>query len=194
MSKDAGFEEVLDFWFGAPGAPEHGAPRKEWFAKHPEFDALVRERFLGLHARAVAGELDDWQAEPRSLLALIIVLDQFSRNLYRGQAQAYAADAAALFYARRMVERGWDADLAPVMRSFVYMPFEHSENLAVQKASLKLFEQVLEDPRLADLPGWAKKHYDVICRFGRFPHRNEMLGRESTAEELRFLQQHGSNF
>jgi uncharacterized protein (DUF924 family) len=194
MGKDVGFHEVLDFWFGAPDAPEYGAPRKAWYDKDPAFDAEVRERFLDLHARALAGDLEQWQGETMSLLALIVVLDQFPRNMFRGRSESFASDAAALRYARRMVERGWDADLMPVMRSFAYMPFEHSENLAVQKASLRLFEGFLEEPNLRDLPQWAQKHYDVICRFGRFPHRNAILGRESTVEEIEFLKQPGSGF
>jgi len=194
MGKDTGFQEVLDFWFGAPDAPGYGAPRKEWFVKNPEFDAQIREHFLDLHGRAVAGELEAWQDDAPGLLALIIVLDQFGRNMFRGTPESFAGDAAALRYARRMVERGWDQELMPVMKSFVYLPFEHSENLATQKASLRLFEAFAGDPQLGDLPEWAKKHYDVICRFGRFPHRNAILGRESTAEEIRFLKQPGSVF
>lgn len=194
MGKETGYQEVLDFWFGAPGAPGHGAPRKEWFVKNREFDAQVRERFQDLYAGAVAGELEPWQDHAMGLLALIIVLDQFPRNMFRGQPESFASDAAALRYARRMVERGWDEDLLPVMKSFVYLPFEHSENLAIQKASLQLFENFASDPQLADLSKWAQKHYDIISRFGRFPHRNAILGRESTAEEVSFLSQPGSSF
>jgi uncharacterized protein (DUF924 family) len=194
MGKDMNFQEVLDFWFGAPDAPDHGAPRKQWFVKDPAFDLQVRQRFLELHASALAGELEQWQGATTSLLALILVLDQFPRNMFRGQAASFASDAAALRYARRMVERGWDAELIPAMRGFVYMPFEHSENLAVQKASLKLFEALAEDSRFRDLQEWAQKHYDIIRRFGRFPHRNAILGRESTAEEIEFLKHSGSGF
>lgn len=195
MGKDVTVQEVLDFWFGAPDSPGYGAARDAWFVKNPDFDTQVRERFAEHHRRALASELDDWQGTPAGLLALIITLDQFPRNMFRGRAEAFASDALALHYARRMVERGWDEELLPVMRSFVYLPFEHGENLALQKASVMLFERlVLVDPTLDDTLAWARKHFDVITRFGRFPHRNHALGRDSTAEEIEFLSKPGSRF
>jgi uncharacterized protein (DUF924 family) len=188
------YRQVLDFWFGAPGTEIHGRQRQEWFVKDEAFDAQIRERFLGLHGRAQAGELKAWEADPDGLLALIVVLDQFSRNMFRGTPRSFASDAAALACARKMVERGWDMDLAPVQRSFVYLPYEHTENLVTQDEALRLFKRVLEDPSLAELPEWARKHREVIRRFGRFPHRNAILGRESTPEEEEFLRQPGSRF
>jgi uncharacterized protein (DUF924 family) len=187
-------QAVLDFWFGAPGTSEYGTQRKAWFVKNADFDHQIRGRFLGLHVRAHAGELAHWEDQPDSLLALIIVLDQFSRNLFRQRAQAFASDARALACARLMVARGWDMRLLPVQRGFVYLPYEHAEDLAVQDEAVRLFERVLEDPLLAELPVWARKHHDVIRRFGRFPHRNQILGRPSTEEELAFLRQPGSRF
>jgi len=188
------YREVLDFWFGAPGSEDHGRQRKEWFVKDAAFDAQIRERFAALHGRAHAGELKHWDASPEGLLALIVVLDQFSRNMYRDTPQSFASDAQALAAARKMVERGWDMDLPPVLRSFVYLPYEHSENLVTQDEALRLFQRVLEDPALADLPEWARKHREVVRRFGRFPHRNAILGRESTPEEEEFLREPGSRF
>jgi uncharacterized protein (DUF924 family) len=188
------YRQVLDFWFGAPGTETYGRQRKEWFVKDEAFDARIRERFLGLHGRAHAGELKAWEADPDGLLALILVLDQFSRNMFRDTPRSFASDAAALACARKMVERGWDMDLAPVQRSFVYLPYEHTENLVTQDEALRLFKRVLEDSALADLPEWARKHREVIRRFGRFPHRNAILGRESTPEEEEFLRQPGSRF
>ena len=188
------WQEVLDFWFGAPGSAEFGTQRDLWFVKKDAFDAQIHQRFLSLHARAHAGDLVHWQEEPGSLLALIVVLDQFSRNLFRGQAASFAGDAQALACARLMVARGWDLRLSPVQRVFVYLPYEHCENLPTQEEALGLFERILEDPQLAGQLDWARKHHEVIRRFGRFPHRNQILGRVSTPEEVAFLAQPGSRF
>jgi len=188
------WHDVLDFWFGVPGTPEYGTQRDIWFVKKDATDAQIRERFLGLHARAHAGDLVHWQDEPGSLLALIVVLDQFSRNLFRGQATSFASDAQALAGARLMVARGWDLQLPTVQRAFVYLPYEHCENLPTQEEALRLFERVLDDPQGAGLLDWARKHHEVIRRFGRFPHRNQILVRVSTPEEIAFLAQPGSRF
>jgi uncharacterized protein (DUF924 family) len=171
--------EVLDFWFGRE--------RKAWFAKDARFDAEIRARFLPLYEQAAAGDLAGWQEEPRRCLALVIVLDQFPRNMFRGTARAFAADPLAREAARTLVDRGWDKALTPDERTFAYLPFEHSESLEDQERSLRLFEgsENLE---------WARKHYEVVRRFGRFPHRNAALGRESTPEEIEFLKQPGSGF
>jgi len=185
---------VLDFWFGVPGSAQYGRPRAEWFVKKPAFDAEIRARFLDLHGRADAGALAHWADHAHGLLALIVLLDQFPRNMFRGQPGAFASDTAALTNARLMVARGWDLQLPPVMRGFVYLPYEHSESLAAQEEALRLFERVLEDPALADWPAWARKHHEVIRRFGRFPHRNQVLGRASTPDEIEFLRQPGARF
>jgi uncharacterized protein (DUF924 family) len=187
-------KQVLDFWFGAPGSAAAGRRRPEWFQKSDQFDAAIRERFLMIHDMAAEGGLAEWEKTARPLLALIIVLDQFPRNMFRGTPRAFASDARALAAAERMVGRGWDAQLAPIERSFAYLPFEHAENRAVQERSMQLFGALAADPAYADLLEWARKHYVIIERFGRFPHRNAALGRVSTPEELEFLKQPGSSF
>jgi uncharacterized protein (DUF924 family) len=183
-------EAVLAFWFGDPP----GAPRREWFVKDAVFDASIRERFAGLQAQAVRGELEAWRSEPRSMLALVVLLDQFSRNLHRNDARAFAADAYALQCAKQMVARGDDRAMRPVERQFVYLPFEHSESLADQVRGVELMGELEEFPETKGVSEWAEKHRVIIERFGRFPHRNAALGRESTAEEREFLSQPGSGF
>jgi uncharacterized protein (DUF924 family) len=182
--------QVLDFWFGTPGTLQYGKSRPEWFRKSDEFDALIRSRFLRLHQQAAAGQLAQWHTSPLTLLALIVVLDQFPRNMFRDSPKAFATDAMALDSARRMTARRWDQRLQPIERSFVYLPFEHAENMDAQRDALRLFG-ALERP---DLLEWAQKHYDIVERFGRFPHRNAIVGRKSTAEEIEFLKQPGSGF
>jgi uncharacterized protein (DUF924 family) len=137
----------------------------------------------------VRGELDRWKATPLASLALVIVLDQFSRNMFRETPRAFSADSPALAVAASVIERGFDRLLSPVERTFMYLPFEHAEDLAAQRRSLALFEAL--DP---DDMQYVKRHYEIIARFGRFPHRNAILGRESTAEEIEFLKQPGSSF
>lgn len=188
------FAEVLDFWFGAPESPERGRPRICWFEKGVAFDAEVRSRFLGVYERAAAGELSHWERTPLAALALAVVVDQFPRNMFRGQARAFAADPFALRVARNVADRGFDILLRPVERWFVYLPFEHAEDLAAQRRSVALFGGLAGDP---DSPGtidYAHRHYGIIARFGRFPHRNAILSRDSTFEELAFLSQPGSSF
>ena len=187
-------QDVLDFWFAAPGSPEHGKSRGVWFKKSDAFDQEARSRFLPLSEEAARGELAAWDDASHTLLALIIILDQFPRNMFRNQARSFATDALALAAAERMVARGWDFLLRPIERWFAYLPYEHAENLTMQKRALELFERVSEDPALADVAAWARKHCDAIVRFGRFPHRNAILGRASTPEEIEFLAQPGSSF
>jgi uncharacterized protein (DUF924 family) len=176
--------EVLDFWF------VQSRPR-QWFAKDPAFDQLLQQRFLGLTRHAIAGELDVWIAEAPSALALVLLLDQFPRQIWRDTAMAFAGDGQALALSLRALERGWvEAEAEQVRRQFWLMPLMHAEDLAVQEAALPLFER-FSDPRTAD---FARRHRDVIARFGRFPHRNAALGRVSSAEELAFLQTPGSGF
>ena len=186
--------EVLAFWFGAPDSPERGRPRKCWFEKSEAFDAEVRSRFLKLYKRAVAGKLSRWERTPLAALALAVVVDQFPRNMFRGQARAFAADPLALRVARRMLSRGFDGLLRPVERWFVYLPFEHAEDLAAQRRSIALFGNLAGYPDGAGAMDYAQRHYTIIARFGRFPHRNAMLGRVSTSEEIAFLSQPGSSF
>jgi uncharacterized protein (DUF924 family) len=187
--------EVLDFWFGRPDEAHHLQTRPEWFRKDDAFDASIRERFGPLIDDALRGELAGWAAQPRSALAEVIVLDQFTRNTRRGTAGMFAGDARALAAARALVVGGADRTLPGVMRQFLYLPFEHSEDLTDQRESMRLFTQLGQDePALADLAEWARKHEVIVERFGRFPHRNAALGRESTPEETEFLKQPGSGF
>ncbi|QJD99949.1 DUF924 domain-containing protein [Massilia forsythiae] len=189
-------QEVLEFWFGAPGSAEAGQARREWFIKSDAFDALIRTRFGELIATALDGGLDDWeQGSAQAQLARILVLDQFTRNVLRGTPQAFAGDARALAAARRMVDSGLDQALAPLQRAFVYLPFEHAEDSAMQERAVALFAALAtSSPGFDEMLDYARRHRDVIARFGRFPHRNEILGRDSTADETDFLRQPGSRF
>ena len=191
-------QEVLNFWFGPPDHPDYGQKRPQWFRKDEAFDALIAQRLGTLIEGALVGAIDDWvgtAASPLPALARVIVLDQFTRNAFRGSARAFAGDAMALQTARWLVASGLDRQLTGVQRLFAYLPFEHAEDLAHQRTSLQLFEQLGRDePTLADLLDWARRHHDVVARFGRFPHRNAALGRVSSPEEIAFLQQPGSGF
>ena len=188
-------DAVLDFWFGAPGSGEFGSTRKVWFSKDAAFDAAIRERFGALVERTLRGELYAWGDEPTSALAQILLLDQFTRNAFRGSARSFAGDARALAAASRMVGSRQDEALAPFMRGFVYLPFEHAEGMAMQDEAIRLFTKLANDaPEHADMLDYAHRHRAVIERFGRFPHRNEILGRQSTAEEIAFVKQPGSGF
>jgi uncharacterized protein (DUF924 family) len=186
--------DVLDFWFGPPDSAERGTRRDVWFRKSDAFDKSVRDSFLPLYQRALAGRLAGWNEAPHSLLALIIVFDQLPRNMFRNDARAFATDGRALSAAQQMVACGWDRQLAPVARCFVYLPFEHAEDPAMQERALELFGGLSNEPVVGDMPEWARKHHAVIARFGRFPHRNAILGRASTPEEIEFLAQPGSSF
>ena len=194
--------EVLDFWFGPPDDPGYAKPRAAWFRKDAAFDAEIGRRFGPLIELALAGGEDDfsqhWLDRPlRALpaLARLILLDQFTRNHLRGTARSFAGDAQALQIARALVASGLDRTLTGVQRQFVYLPFEHAEDLSHQRSSVQLFTQLEDDePALAGLIDWAQRHHDIVARFGRFPHRNALLGRASTAEEAAFLLTPGSGF
>jgi len=186
--------EVLEFWFGAPDSPEFGRNRKRWFEKSAEFDALVRERFQATHEAAAAGRLDGWTERPLAALALVVALDQFPRNMFRGAPRAFATDPQALAVARGMVARGFDQALLPVQRTFAYLPFEHAEDRDAQRESLRLFDRLARETASVDVLQYAMLHYAIVDRFGRFPHRNAILGRASSAAELTFLAQPGSSF
>jgi uncharacterized protein (DUF924 family) len=177
--------EVLKFWFGE--GSEYGTAHKRWFVKDAAFDAEVRKRFADLHEELSHNQ--EWLDEQRHCLARIIVLDQFPRNMYRGSARAFSSDARALEAGKHMVAQGWDRSLLTVEKQFVYLPFEHSESLADQERACELMRPLGED-----LYDWALRHKAIIERFGRFPHRNAILGRVSTPEEIEFLKQPGSSF
>ena len=186
--------EILDFWFGARGSPERGTLRFVWFTKDSAFDEEIRRRFGELHARVARGELDDWQAAPESLLALVIVLDQFSRNLYRDDPRSWSQDERALAFAKMALARGNDARIGPIERLFLYLPFEHSEMLEDQERAVILMGSLETFGETRGFAQWAQKHREIVKRFGRFPHRNAALGRASTPEEIEFLKQPGSRF
>jgi uncharacterized protein (DUF924 family) len=186
---------VLDCWFGAPDSPDFGGPRKLWFTADDSFDASLRERFGTLINAARESQLDSWAATPLGALSLVIVLDQFSRNCHRDTATAFAADRKALAIAQQMVASGADGLLPGVHhRAFAYLPFEHDESLASQHESLRLFKALAAEPGGASYYPFAVRHAKIIERFGRFPHRNAVLGRESTADEIAFLREPGSSF
>lgn len=190
-------DAILDFWFDRPGFAAAGkplAPRPQWWEKNPDFDAAIRERFGEAVEVALAGGLADWEAQAESALALIILLDQFPRNIFRGDAKAFAGDARAGAVAHKAVGRGFDIKVPPVMRQFFYMPFQHSEQIADQDLSILLFTALEKELPGYDLLQYAERHRAIIAQFDRFPHRNAVLGRRSTPEEVEFLKQPGSSF
>ncbi|MBD2666155.1 hypothetical protein B6N60_02218 [Richelia sinica FACHB-800] len=185
---------ILDFWFGHPQEVEYGKPRRIWFSKDLDFDQVVRDKFLEDYRKAAAGDFDDWMNAPESCLALILLLDQFPRNMFRDTPEAFATDWEALSLAQHAVAQGYDRSLLSVQRWFIYLPFEHSENLAHQRQCIKLFQQLSHDRDSADAIKSAFQHMEIISRFGRFPHRNQILGRISTPQEEEFLQESDSRF
>ena len=180
-------QELLKFWFEESGT-------EFWFAKNDDFDQAIGGRFLGHYEAAARGEYDSWKKSGSGCVALCLLLDQFPRNLFRNDARAFATDNQALAIARQAVEQGLDLaeGVTRELRKFLYLPFEHSENLGDQRLCLKLMSERL-DPVGEDVE-WARKHLVIIERFGRFPHRNEVLGRQSTPEELKFLEGPDSSF
>jgi uncharacterized protein (DUF924 family) len=186
-------DEVLDFWFGRDGEPGYGGFREEWFRKDPEFDREVRDRFEELQEQAAAGDLDGWRQDARGCLALVILLDQFPRNMFRGDPRSYATDRKAQETAEYAVDHALDRELPEFQRAFLYMPFMHSEDLGHQRRAVELFG-TLQEWGGSDPTHYAVLHMEIVERFGRFPHRNEVLGRATTPEEAEFLQQPGSSF
>lgn len=187
-------QRVLNTWFGVPGGAEDGQVQARWFRKDPAFDQRLREQFLPLIEQALRGELTDWDHTPWGGLARVLLLDQFTRNVFRDSARAFEGDALALRAALDLLPRA-EEQLSTLERWFVLMPLEHAEDLAMQTRCVALFETLAaEDTRLKEALDYAIRHRDVIERFGRFPHRNELLGRASTPEEIEFLKQPGSRF
>jgi uncharacterized protein (DUF924 family) len=168
-------EDVIGFW--------RAAGPKKWFRRDADFDREITARFLAAHEAAAAGRLSDWQATPDGALALLLLLDQFPRNMFRNSARAFATDALARAVAGRAIADGFDASAADAERAFFYLPFEHSENLADQERSLALWRRSGD----GKVDKYAEIHADIIQRFGRFPHRNAVLGRATTPEEQAFL-------
>ena len=186
---------ILDFWFLPPDHPGHGHYRPEWFRKDEAFDAAIRERFGGEVEAALTGAPRDGSDEAR--LARILLLDQFTRNIFRGTPRAFGGDAQALALAEKLVATGRDKNLSPWQRCFAYLPFEHSESLLDQERAVALFAALrreMQHESFDNACDYALRHRAVIARFGRFPHRNAVLGRASTAEEIEFLKQPGSSF
>jgi uncharacterized protein (DUF924 family) len=186
--------EVLDFWFGAPGSPERGQSRDVWFRKDAGFDDAIRARFGAAVETAIAGGFSDWGATAEGALAHVLLLDQFTRNIFRDTPRAFAGDARALAIADAAVAGGFDRALDPFGRWFLYLPFEHAEDTDTQRRSLALFGALAQETGDPSPLEWAQKHADVIFRFGRYPHRNAILGRASTPEEEAFLALPGSRF
>jgi uncharacterized protein (DUF924 family) len=189
--------EILEFWFGTldPTQISYARGRKTWFGKNAAFDNTIRQRFLATYQQAINHQLDDWAETPSGALALVLVLDQFPRNMFRHTPQAFASDAQAQQVAKGAIARGFDQALHPVQRSFMYLPLEHSEALADQQQSVELFSTLsAHHAELLETLDYAQRHRAVIEKFGRFPHRNAILGRDSTVAELEFLKQPGSSF
>ena len=181
-------ESILDFWFAPEPGCEADQFRSRWFIPNPEFDRLCKARFLTSYEDAAHGRLEDWRNQPRSCLALVLLLDQFPRNMFRDTARAFKTDAKARELSRHAIASGFDRQSSPVMRMFFYLPLEHSENLEDQLESVRLARALTaENPDQVIVLKSAEEHLKVIRRFGRFPSRNHALGRQSTAEEMDFL-------
>ena len=192
-------QEILDFWFGELDQDDMCAAEKNklWFRSTEKIDGEIRERFGSDVVRAIGGALDHWADSGTGLIALVLLLDQFPRNIYRGTDAAFSGDGKALELARAAVACGADCTLPTVHKVFLYIPFEHAEDLDIQEEGIACFNQLLEQctqaaqGRVDGFRNYSVAHRDVIARFGRFPHRNSILGRESTKEEISHLEQHG---
>ena len=189
-------DALLDYWFGP--LDEQGlcieTRNPLWFQRQEDTDDFCRENYADLLESAKRGELDTWQETDNGLVALVVLMDQFSRNIHRDTPDAFAADAPALQVAQSAIKAGRDRHLPSVHRAFLYMPLEHSEDLAIQEQCVALFEALaaeVPEPQITSFARYAVAHRDVIARFGRFPHRNAILGRPSTPEELTYLEKHG---
>jgi len=174
---------VTDFWFASE-------TRAHWFTASDAFDAALRQRFAALYERARAGKLDDWVKTPRGALSLTLLLDQIPRNIFRNSAHAFLSDEKALLLAKKAISLGFDLGLGKDERLFLYLPFQHAEDRAAQDEAVRLIEGLGDE----EYTNYAQRHRDIIRRFGRFPHRNKLLGRTSTCEEIEFLRQPGSSF
>ena len=191
-------DEILEFWFGPSDDPFERS--EAWWTADPAFDDEIRERFEEDVERAVAGKLDEWRETPKGAVAFVILVDQFSRNIYRDTAGMFANDGLALEAALEAIDRGFDEELEPIERQFLYMPLMHAEDPQIHERSLELFDRLREEAPAEQREGFdnayefAVKHAEIIDEFGRYPHRNEVLGRESTEEEAAFLEEKGRGF
>ena len=192
-------QRILSFWFGT-SADETKESAARWWKKDPVFDQTIRTEFEADLLRAMRGELDPWLEEPESSLAFVVLLDQFSRNMYRDTPEAFAQDDRALAATLKGMERGFDARLLPLRRYFFYMPMMHAEDRAVQRRSVEVFEKLAQekdtgfDGMLRGAVDYARRHREIVERFGRFPHRNSILERTTTGDESAFLLTPGSSF
>ncbi len=195
-------QKVLSFWIGeldSDGNVNDDA-RSRWFQKNPDFDQEIKQKFEPLVDRASQNQLREWQEESRSSAALVVLLDQFKRNLYRESAKAFESDPLALEVSVQSIQKGYDQELSIYERYFLYMPFMHSEDREVQKESLKLFESLVasstnsQKKMFESVYEYAVRHKEIVDKFGRYPHRNSWIGRESTSEEIEFLKKKGSSF
>ncbi len=177
------YQQVIDFWFSE-------LEPKMWWIKDSEFDANIERRFGRVHRQAMDGELYEWRKSPLGALAEVLVLDQFSRNIFRDKPEAFACDSQALVLAQVAVENQFDEELSVVERSFLYMPYMHSESKLIHEQAIILFTKLGNKDNLR----FEQRHKEIVDRFGRYPHRNKILGRESTEEEIEFLKQPGSGF
>ena len=195
-------ESILRFWFGTATDDLEVAEQcaRMWWKKNPQVDAEIRDRFAGVVDTAASGQCDPWLTDARGRLAMIILADQFPRNMYRDTPRAFAFDSLALTWAKDGIASGVDQTLRPIERIFFYMPLEHSESIEDQQRAVALTTDLAAkvSPEKRELfqgyVGFAKRHFDIVQRFGRFPHRNAILGRSSTPEETEFLKQPGSSF
>ncbi len=188
-------QQLLNFWFGLLGSEEDGQVRGEWFRKSDAFDEEIKSRFGALLEQALAGGLKEWERSSQGSLARVVLLDQFTRNVFRNTPRAFAGDAEALRVSLTLLESGKFKALTTLQRWFALMPLEHSEDLAMQDRSVAEFERLAaEDERMKDALDYAIKHREVVAQFGRFPHRNAILGRASTAAEQTYLAQPGAGF
>ena len=195
-------EAILDYWFGAPGSAAEISQHqsKLWFGKLAEKDRDISERFTPTFHAAIAGALDHWAQMPKGRLALVIVLDQFPHHIHRDTPQAFAQDAKSLALSMAALASGEDKQLTAIERVFLYLPLEHAESLAMQDLSVAQYQQLASEAMESERTlfdnflDYAHKHREVVLRFGRFPHRNDILGRPSSPEEIAFLKQPGSRF
>jgi uncharacterized protein (DUF924 family) len=187
-------DRVLVFWFGRKDDPDWAQSREDWWKKDPDFDQACRDGFLELYEQAARGDLDDWMADWEGSLALVILLDQLPRNMFRDSARMYAADELARAVAEHIDTNGFDAAMTDVQKLFAHLPFEHHENLASQQRHVDYVRTKYHGPRRDECLKAADRHLEIIERFGRFPHRNEILGRASTPEEVAFLKEPNSSF
>jgi uncharacterized protein (DUF924 family) len=194
MTKKTLPQDVLNFWFGAPDDPEFGQPREAWFKKDDVFDADIRSKFGEAVEQAIEGGLEDWEDGGNGSLALILLLDQFARNIFRGSDKSFAGDVRTRRVAAAAIEDGIEKVLNIPQRVFLYLPFEHSEDIADQHRSMDLFNSLPEYEGRSNQIEYAQRHFDIVERFGRFPHRNDVVGRDSTKEEIEFLKGPNSSF